>query len=57
MQIRRVEPVFHTSFNMNKEREKQNEQRRQALLLKKAVLEEMKKQQESIHKSWINRGR
>ena len=57
MQIRKVEPVYHSSFNMNKEREKQNEQRRQALLLKKAVLEQMKKEQENIYKSWINRGR
>lgn len=32
-------------------------ERRRALLLKKAVLQEMKKQQVDMHQAWINRGR
>ncbi len=43
MFIRKVEPVLSTSFHMNKEREKQNEEKKKMLLYKKYLLEEMKK--------------
>ena len=43
MEIRRVEPVLKTTVDLKKDREKQNEEKRQALLQKKKLLEEMKK--------------
>jgi len=43
MDIRRVEPVLKTTLDLKKDKEKQNEEKRQALLQKKKLLEEMKK--------------
>ncbi len=54
MNIRKIEPVMRTSFNMNKDREKQNEERRKALLLKKAIIEEKKRQLEKLEKNRID---
>jgi hypothetical protein len=50
----KVQPVMRTSFNMNKDREKQNEERRKALLLKKAIIEEKKRQLEKLEKNRID---
>ena len=38
-------------------RTKLNEERRKALILKKAVLQQILKEQQDIHDSWIRRGR
>ena len=43
MEIRKVEPVLKTSLDLKKDREKQNEEKRRALLEKKRLLEELKK--------------
>ena len=54
MEIRKVEPVLKTTLDLKKEREKQNEEKRRALLEKKRLLEEMKKMEgkgcSSVHK-------
>lgn len=43
MEIRRVEPVYKSVLDLKKDKEKQNEEKRKALLFKKALLEEIKK--------------
>ena len=43
MEIRKVEPVLKTSLDLKKDREKQNEEKRRALLEKKRLLEELEK--------------
>ncbi len=43
MEIRKVEPVLKTTLDLKKDKEKQNEEKRRALLEKKRLLEEMKK--------------
>lgn len=56
MQGKQMQTKKREAFS-SKSKEKLNEERRQALLLKRAVLVQMKKEQEDIYKSWINRGR
>ena len=43
MEIRKVEPVLKTTLDLKKDREKQNEEKRRALLEKKRLLEEIKR--------------
>ncbi len=43
MEIRKVEPVLKTTLDLKKDKEKQNEEKRRALLEKKRLLEEIKK--------------
>ncbi len=43
MNIRKIEPVYKTSFDMKKDRERQNEEKRQLLLQKKRLIEEARK--------------
>ncbi len=50
----KVQPVMKAHFDTHKDREKQNEERRKALLLKKAILAEKKKQLESLEKNRID---
>ena len=43
MEIRKVEPIYKSSFNLNKDREKQNEEKRRLLLLKKMMIKALEK--------------
>ena len=56
MQNIKSKPTMRSS-SLKTARTKLNEERRKALILKKAVLQQMLKEQQDIYDSWVRRGR